>query len=123
MLGSPGTGKSMLARRLATMLPDMTLAEAWTPGQRDRLRTFIQTSTSHLRPAGHDQVWLEEITQHLSETWFAWMGSVGDNDVFMRRCTVRCCVLSVTWRALWALLHTFGASVVTPSVVGSRGTC
>jgi magnesium chelatase family protein len=28
MLGSPGAGKSMLARRLATMLPDMTLAEA-----------------------------------------------------------------------------------------------
>src|SRR5687767_12487374 len=28
MLGSPGLGKSMLARRLATILPDMTLAEA-----------------------------------------------------------------------------------------------
>jgi magnesium chelatase family protein len=28
MLGSPGAGKSMLARRLATILPDMTLAEA-----------------------------------------------------------------------------------------------
>jgi magnesium chelatase family protein len=28
MLGSPGAGASMLARRLATMLPDMILAEA-----------------------------------------------------------------------------------------------
>jgi magnesium chelatase family protein len=28
MLGSLGAGKSMLARRLATILPDMTLAEA-----------------------------------------------------------------------------------------------
>jgi magnesium chelatase family protein len=28
MLGSPGAGTSILARRLATMLPDMTLAEA-----------------------------------------------------------------------------------------------
>jgi magnesium chelatase family protein len=28
MLGNPGAGKSMLARRLATILPDMTLAEA-----------------------------------------------------------------------------------------------
>jgi magnesium chelatase family protein len=28
MLGSPGAGKSMLARRLATILPAMTLAEA-----------------------------------------------------------------------------------------------
>jgi 7,8-dihydropterin-6-yl-methyl-4-(beta-D-ribofuranosyl)aminobenzene 5'-phosphate synthase len=26
------------------------------------------------------------------------------------------------WRALWALLNTFGASVVTPSAVGSRFT-
>jgi magnesium chelatase family protein len=28
MLGSPGAGKSMLARRLATILPEMTLDEA-----------------------------------------------------------------------------------------------
>jgi predicted ATPase with chaperone activity len=28
LLGSPGAGKSMLARRLATILPDMTLDEA-----------------------------------------------------------------------------------------------
>jgi Magnesium chelatase, subunit ChlI len=28
MLGPPGAGKSMLARRLTTILPDMTLAEA-----------------------------------------------------------------------------------------------
>jgi magnesium chelatase family protein len=28
MLGPPGAGKSMLARRLPTILPDMTLAEA-----------------------------------------------------------------------------------------------
>jgi predicted ATPase with chaperone activity len=28
MLGSPGAGKSMLARRLTTILPAMTLAEA-----------------------------------------------------------------------------------------------
>jgi uncharacterized protein DUF3500 len=25
---------------------------------------------------------MEEIKQHLSETWFAWMGGFGDNDVF-----------------------------------------
>jgi uncharacterized protein DUF3500 len=45
------------------------------------LLALIQTYTSHLRP-GHDQVWQEEIKQHLSETWFAWMGGFGDNDVF-----------------------------------------
>jgi magnesium chelatase family protein len=28
LLGPPGAGKSMLARRLTTILPDMTLAEA-----------------------------------------------------------------------------------------------
>jgi hypothetical protein len=95
--------------------------DALTPGQRYLLLTLIQTYTSHLRP-GHDQVWLEEIKQHLSETWFAWMGGFGDNDVFIIRCTVRCCLLSLTWRALWALLNTFGESVVTPSAVGSRLT-
>ena len=56
-------------------------ADALTPGQRYLLLTLIQTYTSHLRP-GHDQVWLEEIKRHLSETWFAWMGGFGDNDVF-----------------------------------------
>jgi Protein of unknown function (DUF3500) len=96
-------------------------ADALTPGQRYLLLTLIQTYTSHLRP-GHDQVWLEEIKQHLSETWFAWMGGFGDNDVFIRRCTVRCCLLSLTWHALWALLNTFGESAVTPSAVGSRFT-
>ena len=74
-----------------------------------------------MRP-GHDQVWLEEITQHRSETWFAWMGGFGDNDVCIIRCIVRCCLGSVTWCALWALLNTFGESVVTPSAVGSRLT-
>jgi len=56
-------------------------ADALTPGQRYLLLTLIQTYTSHMRP-GHDQVWMEEITRHLSETWFAWMGGCGDNDVF-----------------------------------------
>jgi hypothetical protein len=56
-------------------------AAALTPGQRYLLLSLIQTYTRHLRP-GHDQVWMEEIKQHLSETWFAWMGGFGDNDVF-----------------------------------------
>jgi Protein of unknown function (DUF3500) len=96
-------------------------ADALTPGQRYLLLTLIQTYTSHMR-LGHDQVWREEIKQHLSETWFAWMGGFGDHDVFMIRGTVRCCLWSLTWRALWALLHTFGEAVVTPSAVGSRCT-
>jgi hypothetical protein len=56
-------------------------ADTLTPGQRYLLLTLIQTYTGHLRP-GHDQVWMEEIKRHLSETWFAWMGGFGDNDVF-----------------------------------------
>jgi hypothetical protein len=62
-------------------------ADALPPGQRYLLLTLIQPYTSHLRP-GHDQVWLEEIKQHLSEAWFAWMGGFGDHDVFIIRCTV-----------------------------------
>jgi Protein of unknown function (DUF3500) len=96
-------------------------ADALTPGQRYLLLTLIQTHTSHLRP-GHNQVWLEKIKPHLSETWFAWMDGFGDNDVFIIRCTVRCCLVSLTWRALCALLNTFGESAVTPSAVGGRFT-
>jgi hypothetical protein len=96
-------------------------AAALTPGPRDLLLTLPQTSPSHLRP-GYDQVWLEESKQHRSETWCAWMGGFGGHDVFMIRCPVRCCVLSLTGRALWALLNTFGEPVVTPSAGGSRCT-
>jgi predicted ATPase with chaperone activity len=40
MLGSLGAGKSMLARHLATILPDMTLAEAIETG---RYAAFVTT--------------------------------------------------------------------------------
>jgi hypothetical protein len=65
---------------------------------------------------------LEEIKPHLSETWFPWMDGFGDNDVFMIGCTVRCCLVSLTWRAPCALLNTFGESAVTPPEVGGRFT-
>lgn len=56
-------------------------ADALDHGQRELLLQLIRTYTGHLRP-GHSQVWLEQVTRHLPETWFAWIGGFGDEDTF-----------------------------------------
>ncbi len=33
----------------------------------------------------HAAVWMERIEEHLDDTWFAWVGGVGDEDVFYYR--------------------------------------
>jgi magnesium chelatase family protein len=50
MLGSPVAGTSMLARRLATIVPDMTLAEALETTRMHRLAGFIGRHTSQVPP-------------------------------------------------------------------------
>ncbi len=52
MLGAPGAGKSMLARRLITILPTMTLAEAMETTRIHRVagRTGARTAFVTTRP-------------------------------------------------------------------------
>ena len=36
-------------------------------------------------PAGHAQLRMDEVRQHLGETYFAWMGGTGEDSVFYYR--------------------------------------
>lgn len=46
----------------------------------DALRTYV----GRIRP-GHADLRLEEVGRHLADTWFAWMGGTGEEDVFYYR--------------------------------------
>ncbi|MGI8553740.1 MAG: DUF3500 domain-containing protein [Dehalococcoidia bacterium] len=52
--------------------------------QRDLLLALIQTYVGRMRP-GHAEVKLEEVRKHLHQTYFAWMGSAGEDGVFYYR--------------------------------------
>jgi hypothetical protein len=55
-----------------------------TPGQREQLLRLAALYTDKLRP-GHAEVWLDSVRNHLDETYFVWMGGIGDEDVFYYR--------------------------------------
>jgi hypothetical protein len=56
-------------------------ADAMTRGQQQLLLSLLQSYTGWLRP-GHGQLWLDQLRAHLADTYFAWIGGFGDDDVF-----------------------------------------
>jgi hypothetical protein len=52
--------------------------------QQHLLRDLLRTYVDRLRP-GHAELRMEEITRHLADTCFAWMGGVDDESVFYYR--------------------------------------
>jgi hypothetical protein len=64
------------------VLPYEGLAGAdMTAGQRDKLAALIEVYVTRL-PHGHDRVRMREVTRHLSETHFSWIGASGPEDPF-----------------------------------------
>src|ERR1051326_2847307 len=59
-------------------------ADELSEGQREQLLRLAALYTHNLRP-GHAELGLESVRQHVDETWFMWMGGVGDTDVFYYR--------------------------------------
>jgi hypothetical protein len=55
-----------------------------TTAQQRLLTGTLDTYVSRIR-AGHAQVRREQVTSHLADTWFAWMGGVDDESVFYYR--------------------------------------
>jgi hypothetical protein len=55
-----------------------------TPGQREELLRLVALYTNKMRP-GHAELWLDNVRQHLDETYFMWMGGTGPTDVFYYR--------------------------------------
>jgi uncharacterized protein DUF3500 len=58
--------------------------DSLSSGQRELALALIETYVRRLR-AGHDEVWLNAVKRHLDETYFAWMGGTGDDNVFYYR--------------------------------------
>jgi hypothetical protein len=55
-----------------------------TPGQRELLLELVGIYVRYIRE-GHDHIRMEEVVEHLDETWFAWVGNTGDDDTFYYR--------------------------------------
>ena len=55
-----------------------------TAGQREQLLRLAALYTGRLR-AGHAELWLDTVRQHLDDTYFMWMGGTGPEDVFYYR--------------------------------------
>jgi hypothetical protein len=59
-------------------------AKDLTAPQRERLVALIQEYIGNL-DAGHARVKIDEVRKHLDDTWFAWIGASGKDDVFYYR--------------------------------------
>ena len=58
-----------------------TRASAFSDAQRAALMQVVAAHTAMLRPGDH-RIRLDEIRHHLDDTYFAWMGGYGAEDVF-----------------------------------------
>ncbi len=58
--------------------------DSLSAGQKDLATSLIETYVRRLR-SGHDEAWLNAVHKHLDETYFAWIGGTGDDDVFYYR--------------------------------------
>ena len=56
----------------------------FTSEQKSRMLALVQLFISNLRD-GHAAIRMDEITDHIDETWFAWIGDTHDDSVFYYR--------------------------------------
>jgi hypothetical protein len=59
-------------------------ARELTPDQRERLIDLIGEYVGKMRD-GHARVKMEEVRQHIEDTWFAWIGETGPESAFYYR--------------------------------------
>jgi hypothetical protein len=58
--------------------------DALNAGQQELLLALIRVYVGRIRP-GHDAIRMDEVTAHLSETYFGWMGPCDDTNPFYYR--------------------------------------
>lgn len=56
----------------------------FTDGQKQQLLALAEHYIGNLRD-GHAAIWMQQIEEHLDETWFAWIGGTDDEAVFYYR--------------------------------------
>lgn len=57
---------------------------AFTPAQKAELLELIGLFVGNMRE-GHANIRMEEVTAHIDDTWFAWVGDISDDAVFYYR--------------------------------------
>jgi hypothetical protein len=83
-IGSDGRVQTAAFRDNAVIPYEGIRSDELTAGQREQLLRLAALYTGRLRP-GHAEVWLDTVRQHLDETYFMWMGGIGQEDVFYYR--------------------------------------
>ena len=83
-IGSDGRVQTAAFRDNVQLPYEGIQAAELTPGQREQLLRLTELYTGKLR-AGHAEVWLDAVRQHLDDTRFMWMGGTGEEDVFYYR--------------------------------------
>jgi hypothetical protein len=83
-IGSDGRVQTAAFRDNMVIPYEGIRADDLTPGQRAQLMDLASLYTGKLRE-GHAEVWLNDVRQHLDETYFMWMGGIGPEDVFYYR--------------------------------------
>lgn len=58
--------------------------DALTLPQQDLLVALIETYVGRIRP-GHDEIRMDEVRDHLADTWFGWIGDTGEKSPFYYR--------------------------------------
>ena len=59
-------------------------AKDLTAPQRERMLAVVQEYVGNM-DSGHARVRMEDVRKHLDDTWFAWIGGTGKDDVFYYR--------------------------------------
>jgi predicted nuclease of restriction endonuclease-like (RecB) superfamily len=59
-------------------------ADTLSPAQRAALMDVVEAFVGYMDD-GHARVWMEDVRAHLDDTWFAWIGQTGPDDVFYYR--------------------------------------
>jgi len=83
-IGSDGRVQTAAFRDNLQLPHEGIRSDQLSAGQREQLLRLAELYTGKLR-AGHAEIWLDAVRQHLDETWFTWMGGTGQDDVFYYR--------------------------------------
>jgi len=83
-IGSDGRVQTAAFRDNIQLPYEGIRSDEMTTGQREHLLRLASLYTGKLR-AGHADVWLDTVRQHLADTHFMWMGGIGPEDVFYYR--------------------------------------
>jgi hypothetical protein len=87
VIAAPKTGNNILTQAFSdnVIVPNAGISVArFTPEQKALFIDLVALYTGN-KEGGHADVALADITARLDETWFAWVGGSGDDDVFYYR--------------------------------------